>query len=97
MRKATTAPYKLTPAHEKQLKPWADGWIKNALRCGPHTENEKTGAVASVNGLYAAAGLALPNQVLFVDGPISASIAAGVAAGVWWLRNSPAITRYGRG
>ena len=81
--------YSLTEEHRAQLKPWADKWIANALRCGEYAPVEVESARQAIRGLYAAANLPTPAREIFCTSPISAAIAAGVAAGVWWLRKNP--------
>ena len=81
--------YSLTEEHRVQLKPWADRWIANAVRTGPYTELEKDNAREAVAKLYAAAGLLPPKNIVFADGPVSAALAAGISAGVWYYRKNP--------
>src|SRR5262245_22618658 len=85
--------YTLTDAHRAQLKPWADKWIANAMNCEPMTAGDRLAMNAAVRGLYAAADLKAPRNVVFAPSPISAALAAGIAAGVWWLRKHPEIHR----
>lgn len=80
--------YKLTDEHEKQLKPWADKWIANALSTRPMDENEKSICRQAVKGLYRAANLEPPpdHRIVFVSSPFIGSFAAGFAAAIWHLR-----------
>ncbi|HET7037190.1 MAG TPA: hypothetical protein VFI42_16005, partial [Thermomicrobiaceae bacterium] len=90
---ATTAKrrklYELTPAHRKQLKPWADKWIANALNTIPMDDADRDAMKAAVNGLHAAANLDPPERIVFCASPIGAAIAASVASGVHYLRDNP--------
>jgi hypothetical protein len=83
--------FKDHPADEAKLKEWNDvHGIALAMRTTPLTESEKYKVKRAIFGLYRAANLKRPRRVVFCDGPISAAIAAGVAAGVWYLREHPA-------
>lgn len=81
--------YTLTEEHRSQLAPWASRWIANALNCEPMTDGDRDAMRTAVNGLHAAANLKPPRNIAFTASPMSAAIAAGVAAGVWWLRKHP--------
>jgi hypothetical protein len=81
--------YSLTDAHRAQLKPWADRWVAIAMSTKEVDANERSLCDAAARGLYAAAKLAEPKQVVFAKSPLTATIAAGVAAGVIYLRNNP--------
>jgi hypothetical protein len=82
-------PYELTPAHKKKLKPWADRWIKNAMSTTPMNVADKKACVKAVRGLYEAAGLNPPKQVVFVPSPFALRFAGGFAAAIWWKRANP--------
>lgn len=77
--------YKLTDEHRAQLRPWADKWIKNALRTEPLNEYDKGILVESMTGLYKAANMAPPKEVLFVSSPFSMRFLAGFKAGILHL------------
>jgi hypothetical protein len=77
------------PEHRAELKPWADKWIANALSTAAMTDDDRELVTAAVFGLYDAAKLPAPKHVVFSASPISANISAGVAAGVWYLREHP--------
>ena len=79
--------YKLTPEHEKQLKPWADKWIKNAMSTDPMTEVDREICRKAVIGLYQAADLDPPplNRIVFVSSPFIMRFAGGFAAAIWYL------------
>jgi hypothetical protein len=81
--------YTLTEEHRAQLKPWADKWIANAMRTGPYAPEERESITAAMRGLYAAANLEAPTREVFAPSPICAAFAAGIASGVWWLREHP--------
>jgi hypothetical protein len=82
--------YKLTPEHEKQLKPWADKWIKNAMSTDPMTEVDREICRKAVIGLYQAADLDPPplNRIVFVSSPFIMRFAGGFAAAIWYLRKN---------
>ena len=84
-----TKKYKLTPEHKKQLKPWADKWIKNALSTRRTTKGEKEEIIQQVNKLYGVSGLEKPLNVVFVDSPITGAFAACFASCIWYLRDNP--------
>jgi hypothetical protein len=81
--------YTLTPEHEAQLKPWADKWIENALRCGDYTKDELEALPIIIKGLYKAAELAEPKYVVTCQDPISAAIAWSFASAIHWFRETP--------
>lgn len=88
--KPMTEKYKLTEEHRKQLQPWADKWIKNALNTDAMTEQEIADAKDAVIGLYQAANLTPPSkeQIVHVPSPMIGAQVWGIAAGVWWLRDN---------
>lgn len=77
--------YKLTDEHRAQLRPWADRWIKNALRTDPMNEYDKGILMESMKGLYKAANMKPPKEVLFVASPFAMRFLAGFKAGVMHL------------
>ena len=79
--------YTLTDEHRAQLKPWAEKWIANAMSTKPMDDTDREAVRVAVAGLYSAADLKQPNNVVFAGGPVTASVAAGIAAGVWYLRD----------
>jgi len=83
--------YELTDQHRAQLKPWADGWITNALRSSavPYSAHERADITRNVHDLYTAADLPTPEVVIFAPSPICAAIAAGIGAGCWFLIENP--------
>jgi hypothetical protein len=81
--------YVLTDAHRAKLKPWAERWIANAMSTAPMNDADRDAMRVAVNGLHAAADLPAPGNIVFTSGPISGAIAAGIAAGVWYLRENP--------
>ena len=81
--------YKLTPEAEARLPEWRDMWIARAMSTEPMSAEECAIADRAVRGLYAAAKLPAPVAVVMAGGPISATIAAGIAAAVWHLREHP--------
>src|SRR3990167_1999237 len=58
--------YSLTDDHKKQLRPWADKWIANAMSTKPMDENDKSEMVKTIHGMYAAAKLDPPKHIIFV-------------------------------
>lgn len=85
----TKKKYSLTDEHRAQFEPWRDKWITNALSTEAMTDSERAEARAAVLGLYGAANLEAPRNIVFVGSPIAGAIVAGIAAGVWWLRENP--------
>jgi hypothetical protein len=81
--------YSLTEEHRKQLAPWRDKWIANTLRTGAYTDEQKEECREAIRGLYRVSDLAVPEFEVFCDGPISGAVAAGVAAGIWYVRDNP--------
>ena len=81
--------YKLTDEHRKQLKPWADKWIKNSMStepCTPYLEEIRD----NVEGLYRSAGLTPPprHRIILVPSPFIARFAGGFASWIWYLRKN---------
>ena len=87
--------YKLTPEHEKQLKPWADKWIANAMSTRSIGDDREKIRDAVVE-LYKAADLEPPplHRIVFVSSPIQAAFVAGFAAAIWHTRESSAHATY---
>lgn len=81
--------YTLTDEHRAQLKPWSDKWIKVGSSTGPYSNVERETARVSMRDLYGAAKLEAPTREVFAASPITAALAAGIAAGVWYLRDNP--------
>ncbi len=81
--------YELTDEHRRQLKPWADRWIVNAMRTGLLSAEEREQVRTAVRGMYAAANLPPPMNIVFAAGPVTGALAASIAAGVWYLRSHP--------
>ena len=75
--------------HKAKLGDWAARWIANALNTAPMDDADKSATREAVLGLYAAAELPPPTNIVFSSGPVTAAVAASVAAGVWWLREHP--------
>jgi hypothetical protein len=75
------------PEHRDMLDGWAARWIANALSTEPADRPRMT---AAMDGLYQAADLTPPPHAKcgFVRSPMTAAVAASVAAGVWWLRRN---------
>lgn len=81
--------YTLTEEHRAQLEPWAQKWIKIALRTEPQTKEDRDAMLVAMDGLYKAANFEPPKRRVFCASPLSAAIAASTAAGVHWLRANP--------
>jgi len=74
------------PEHKMKLGAWRDRWIANALNTAPMTDADREAMLIAVNGLYAAAELPPPQNIVFASGPVTGGVASAIAAGVWWLR-----------
>ncbi len=74
------------PEHRAALPDHANLWIENALSTEPADQPR---AREAIRGLYEAANLEPPPREVFVASPLTAHIAGGVAAGIWWLRHTP--------
>lgn len=70
--------YSLTDEHKAQIHPWHQRWVKIAMRTTPQTAEDRKIMVDSINGLYGAASLPLPDYVVFGKSPVSCQIAAGI-------------------
>lgn len=83
--------YSLTEEHKKELKPWADKWIANAMSTKPMDEQDREIMKAAIKGLYKSAGLIPPpeNRIVFVPSPFVARFAGGFAAAIWYQRKNP--------
>src|SRR3990167_3313165 len=86
--------YKLTPDHEKELKPWSSRWIANAMSTKPMDEDEKEICRNAVIGMYEAAGKKPPprERIVFVSSPFILKFAAGFASAIWYLRKNIKMT-----
>ena len=86
--------YSLTPEHRAQLRPWADRWIRIAMRTEPQTEADRAAMIDAINGLYDAAKLPRPEHIVFVPSPLVGRVASGFAAAIWHMRDKgrPAAT-----
>ena len=81
--------YELNDKHRAELGPWVQCWIDNAMATGPYSDEERASGVTAMRGLYAAANLEPPRNEVFVPSPICGALSAGIAAGVWFLRDHP--------
>ncbi len=81
----TKKKYTLTDEHHAQLKPWAERWIKNAMRTRPMDDEDRRLTREAIVGMYAAAGKPAP-IVVFVPSPFVAAFASGFAASIWHKR-----------
>lgn len=79
--------FKDHPEHEKQLKPWANKWIANAMSTKPMDDEEKEMCRKAVNGLYKAANLQPPpdERIVFVPSPFVLRFASGFASAIWYI------------
>ena len=80
--------YTLTDEHRALLKPWADKWIANAMSTKAMDDADRDAMRTAITGLYEAANLTPPPaaRIVFVPSPLVGNMAAGFAAGIWWLR-----------
>ena len=85
--------YELTDEHREQLPVWRDKWIAIALRTEPQSAEDREKMRAAMRGMYEAAKLEPPPREVFAASPISAAIAAGIGAGIWWIRDEPEAAR----
>lgn len=78
------------PEDQQKLKPWADKWIANAFSCEAITPEQWAKTETSVREIYAIAKLpeAESVRVVYAPSPLSAAIAAGISAGIWYLRDN---------
>jgi hypothetical protein len=80
--------YSLTEDHRAQLKPWADRWIANALSTKPMDDEDRLAMTDAIHGLYEAAGLSSPTNIVFVPSPLVGQVASGFAAAIWHARDA---------
>jgi hypothetical protein len=85
------AKYTLTDEHRAQLTSWADRWIANAMSCEPMDDTDREAMRVAIRGMYEAANLTPPLNIVFVPSPLVARVAAGFAAAIWWLRDNSSI------
>ena len=85
--------YELTPEHREQLKPWADKWVANAMSTKAMDDADRSAMIEAIRGLYAAANLPPPNNIVFVASPRIMALAGTIAAGVWHLRRDDKFLR----
>ena len=90
---ATKKLYELTPEHRAELEPWAEAWIDNALNCEPMDAADRAATIVAIDGMYEAAGLEAPLNIVFVPSPLVLAFAGCFAAGIWYLRDHEAATR----
>jgi len=82
--------YNLTAEHSAQLKPWAEKWIANAMSTVAMDDGEREITRRAIVGLYLAAKLPPPKQIVFMSSPRAAVLAgAYAAAGICSLRKGP--------
>jgi len=82
--------YVLTDEHRALLPDWAARWTRNALRTVPQSNADRETIRVSMRGLYQSAeNLPPPKREIFCPSPLSAAIAAPIAAGVHYLRRHP--------
>lgn len=80
--------YSLPPEHRAQMRPWAQKWIANAMSTKPMDASDKAAMKEAVVGLYEAANLPPPKNIVFVPSPLVGNVTAGLAAAIWWLRHA---------
>lgn len=74
------------PEHKDQLDAWAKKWIANALRTEPMNEEDRRIMRASIIAMHEIVKILPPQNIVFAAGPITAAVAAALAAAVWALR-----------
>jgi len=80
--------YELTERHRKELKPWADRWIANAMSTKQMDDEEKEITKKAILGIYAAAKLPAPKKIVFVSSPLTMTFAGGFAAAIIHKKNA---------
>ena len=83
-----TNQYSLQPEHKARFAEWRDLWVLRALRTEPQTESDRDALRVAMRGMYQAAKRQPPTREVFAASPLSAAIAAGCAAGAWWVRDN---------
>lgn len=78
----TKQKYTLTEEHRAQLEPWAQRWIKNALKTTSMSAEDKIACAEHVRKLYQAADYEPPEFVFFVPSPYVACVIAGFASAI---------------
>ena len=80
--------YTLTEEHRKQFEAHTAKWIANALNCDPMNKNDKNEIVKALNGMYEAAKLKKPKNIVFVSSPLILCLAGPLAAGIWYFKKN---------
>ena len=80
--------YELTTEHRARLPEFRDKWIANAMSCKAMDDADREAMRRAIHGMYAAAKLAPPKNIVFVPSPIVLALAWPIAAGVWYLRKN---------
>ena len=80
--------YSLTKKHRDQFPFWRKKWIDNAMSCEPMNDEDRRICIESVKGLYSAAKLEPPKNIVFVSSPFTLRFASGFASWIWWLRKN---------
>src|SRR3990167_966480 len=80
--------YSLTKKHRDQFPFWRKKWIDNAMSCESMNDEDRRICIESVKGLYSAAKLELPKNIVFVSSPFVMRFASGFASWIWWLRKN---------
>jgi len=71
------------PDHEALLGAWTRKWIANAMSTQGMTDSDRAVTRGAILGMYAAAGLPPPKQIVFVPSPFVLRFAGGFAAAIW--------------
>lgn len=76
-----------------KIKPWVDEQIRRRRCTDAIGDEEREKVFKAIGDLYARADMFPPTNIVLAKGPTSGLIAAGIAAGAWYLRDNPDIYR----
>ena len=75
-----TEKYKLLPEHAAQFGPWVKKWVDNSFSVKKMDIEDKKKSIAAINGMYLAAKLEVPKNIVFVPSPFVLRFASGFAS-----------------
>jgi hypothetical protein len=78
-----TNKYQLTEEHRSRFPEIRDKWIRNAFDTTPMTEEARQRCREAVIGMYRAAKLPPPKNIVFVPSPFVLRFASGFASAIW--------------